>query len=146
MPTDTERPATSTSAIWEHPHRVAAHEIDELGHVGNVHYLAWLIAAATAHSSACGWPWPRYRELGAAFVVRRHELEYLRPAKHDEALLVRTWVRSIARASSVRAYEVVRGDELLLRANTTWAFVALATGLPRRIPDELVGAFEVLAR
>jgi acyl-CoA thioester hydrolase len=133
-------------AIWDHPHEVRADEIDELGHVGNVHYLAWLIAAATAHSSARGWPWPRYQALGAAFVVRRHELDYLRPAKLGDALIVRTWVRSIARVSSVRASEVVRGHETLLRASTTWAFVALDTGLPRRMPDELVGAFELLDR
>lgn len=134
-------------AVWEHPHRVVADEIDELGHVGNVHYLGWLIAAATAHSSAQGWPWPRYRELGAAFVVRRHELDYLRSARLDDALVVRTWVRTIGRASSVRASEVVRGTgsgaEVLLRAATTWAFIDLASGTPRRIPAELVAAFEV---
>jgi acyl-CoA thioester hydrolase len=133
-------------AIFEHAHQVRADEIDELGHVGNVHYLGWLVAAATAHSSACGWAWPRYQALGAAFVVRRHELDYLRPAKLGDVLTVRTWVRSIARASSVRAYEVVRGPEAIMRANTTWAFVALDTGLPRRMPDDLVGAFEVLER
>lgn len=44
-------------------------------------------------------------------------------------MTVRTWVRSIAPASSVRAY--VRGTEVILRAN----------GAPCRIPDELVGAF-----
>lgn len=131
----------ATPAIWHHVHEVRADEIDELGHVGNVYYLGWLIDAATAHSSARGWPWPRYQALGAAFVVRRHELDYLRPAKLGDIVTVRTWVRSIARASSVRAYEVVRGDETIMRANTTWAFVALASGAPCRIPDELVGAF-----
>ncbi|MFV8754026.1 acyl-CoA thioesterase [Nannocystaceae bacterium ST9] len=134
------------SAIHEHHHDVGADEIDELGHVGNVHYLAWLMRAATAHSGARGWPWERYRELGAAFVVRRHELDYLRSAMLGDRVLVRTWVATIARASSVRAYEVLRADQTLLRATTTWAFIDLRSGSPRRIPRELVEAFEVVPR
>lgn len=132
--------------IHEQPLRVGADDIDELGHVGNVRYLDWLITAATAHSAALGWDWPRYRELGGAFVVRRHELDYLRPAFVDDELLVRTWVRSLARASSVRDYEIRRGDQVLVRASTTWAFINLRSGSPTRIPAEIVAAFEVAVR
>ncbi len=131
-------------AIFEHHHVAQPSEIDPLGHVGNVHYLSWLIAAATAHSEAQGWPWERYRELGAAFVVRRHELDYLRSAVEGDELIVRTWVASLARVSSVRRYEIIRGDELLVRAATTWAFIDLARGVPRRIPEQLVAAFEIV--
>ncbi len=134
-------------AIYTHEHRVTELEIDEIGHVGNVHYLGWLMTAATAHSGAQGWPWERYRELGAAFVVRRHELDYLRSAKLGDRLIVRTWVASIARVSSVRAYEIARepGPEVLLRAVTTWAFIDLVSGVPRRIPAELASAFELVS-
>ena len=131
-------------AIYEHRHEVVAAEIDELEHVGNVHYLSWLLAASTAHSSAQGWPWERYRELGGAFVVRRHELDYLRSAVLGDRVIVRTWVSAIARASSTRSYVIVRGDQVLMRAKTTWAFIDLARGTPIRIPPELVAAFELV--
>jgi acyl-CoA thioester hydrolase len=133
-------------AIYEHHRQVLDAEIDELGHVGNVHYLSWLMQAATDHSIAQGWPWERYRELGGVFVVRRHELDYLRSAMPGERVTVRTWVASAARASCVRAYEIVRGDQLLLRATTTWAFIDLTTGAPRRMPSELIDAFEITGR
>lgn len=133
------------SEVFEHPRTVTPDEIDELGHVGNVRYLAWLLDAATAHSAAQGWPWSRYEALGAAWVVRRHELDYLRPALVGDAIVVRTWIPSLARASCVRGYDVVRprDGERLLRARTTWALIDLAKGTPRRIPEAMRDAIAV---
>ena len=56
--------------IFFHPHAVQADEIDSLGHANNVVYIAWLQAAAVAHSAAQGWPGTRYHELGQGWVVR----------------------------------------------------------------------------
>jgi hypothetical protein len=35
---------------------------------------------AIEHSATVGWPMRRYLELGAAWVVRSHFIEYFRPA------------------------------------------------------------------
>jgi len=53
--------------------------IDEFGHVNNQRYIAWMQEVATAHSAANGWPMERYLQTGAAWVVRSHFIEYLRP-------------------------------------------------------------------
>ncbi len=42
--------------VFEYSHVVDPQEIDELGHANNVAYVAWLQAAAVAHSAAQGWP------------------------------------------------------------------------------------------
>ena len=52
-------------------------DIDELGHVSNLVYLRWVAEVAMAHSRARGWDFPRYRTLGAVFMVRRHEIDYV---------------------------------------------------------------------
>jgi acyl-CoA thioesterase FadM len=44
-------------------------------------------------------------------------------------------------ARVVRATEVFRGDQVVLRAATTWAFMALTNGRPIKIPDELRALF-----
>ena len=44
-------------------------------------------------------------------------------------------------ASCIRATEIFRGDQVVLRAQTTWAFMALATARPTKIPDELRALF-----
>ena len=116
-------------------------DIDELDHVSNLVYLRWVLDAATAHSFARGWGHPEYRALGSVFIVRRHELDYLAPVLRGEHVVAETWVESWKAASCVRATEIKRGEQVVLRAATTWAFISLATGRPGRIPQQLVAAF-----
>jgi acyl-CoA thioester hydrolase len=119
----------------------AADDIDELGHVSNLVYLRWVLDVATAHSRARGWYHPEYRALGAIFVVRRHELDYVAQVRAGDALVAETWVDAWKLASCVRRTELRRGDQIVARAATTWAMMSLASGRPTRIPDELRAAF-----
>jgi acyl-CoA thioester hydrolase len=133
----------AVTATFEFTRTVGSEHIDRVGHMGNLEYLAWLLEAAEAHSSAVGLTWQRYQALGGVFVVRRHEFDYLGAAIEGDELIVRTWISRTARASSIRAYEIHRGPTCLLRGTTTWAFVRLATGRPCRIPAPVLTAFDV---
>jgi acyl-CoA thioester hydrolase len=132
-------------AIFEHVVTVRSEEIDQLGHVNNLAYLAWMQAAAVAHSAVQGWTAERYAQLGLGWVVRSHQIKYLQPAYLEDSVIVRTWVAGMKRASSTRSYKILRaGDRALLAsAATEWAFVDLASGTLKRIPPELVGSFEL---
>ncbi len=134
--------------IYVHSHVVQPGEIDSLGHANNVFYIAWLQAAAVAHSAAQGWPGTRYDELGQGWVVRSHAIEYLLPAFAGDHLAVETWVATMQKVTSLRRYRIVRhGDgALLATAETNWAFVDLTSGRPVRIPPEVAGAFAVVQR
>lgn len=134
-------------AIYEHQHTVAPEEIDVLGHANNLAYLGWMQTAALAHSAAQGWPGEVYQRLGMVWVVRSHEITYERPAFEGDSIVVRTWVASFHRASSVRRYDIVRvaDRKRLATAATNWAFVKLSTGLPARVPPEIIGSFEIIA-
>jgi len=131
--------------IFDYRHTVAADEIDELGHANNVAYVAWMQAAAVAHSAVLGWTTERYLELGVGWVARRHTIEYLRPAFAGDELIVETRVADMKKVTSRRVYRILRRSdgELLARAETDWAFVNYATGRPTRIPAEIAGAFPV---
>ncbi len=132
--------------VHEHVHEVLADEIDALDHVNNLHYLAWTQAAAKAHSVAVGWPFERYAALGAAWVVRSHQIEYLRPARLGDSVVVRTWVSEMGKIHSLRRYQIVRreGEVLLATAQTQWIFVRIATQTIERVPAELRAAFPVM--
>jgi acyl-CoA thioester hydrolase len=133
-------------AIFEYRHTVAPEEIDALGHANNVAYVAWMQAAALAHSAAQGWSAERYQALGRGWVVRAHQIEYLRPVALAEELTIRTWVATMEKVTSLRRYEMFRADgELVARGETRWAFVSYATGQPARIPSEIASAFEVVS-
>ncbi len=123
------------------PITATAADIDELGHASNLAYVRWILDAATAHSRALGWDHARYRALGGVFVVRRHEVDYAAQVREGEALIAETWVSDWRQASCVRATELRRGEQVVARGATTWAFISLASGRPQRIPDELRALF-----
>ena len=101
--------------VFEYRRVVGDDEIDELGHANNVAYVAWLQAAAVAHSTAQGWPGTRYRQLGQGWVVRSHTIEYLQPAFAGDPLVVRTSVATMKKVTSLRRYHILReSDEQLL--------------------------------
>lgn len=120
-------------------------DIDELGHASNIAYVRWIQDVAVAHSSAVGLDFEAYRELGAVFVVRRHEIDYLRPVLRGDRLEVRTWIDSAFAAKAKRATEITRigdsGGVAVARAITTWGYVEIASGRPTRIPDRVRIAF-----
>jgi len=119
----------------------AADDIDELGHVSNLVYLRWVQDVAMAHTRALGWDYAQYRALGAVFMVRRHEIDYVAQVALGQGLRAETWVDSWRLASCVRKTELLRDGKVVARAATTWAMIGLATGRPQRIPDELVALF-----
>jgi acyl-CoA thioester hydrolase len=121
--------------------RVDGADIDELGHASNVSYLRWVQKVAKGHSEAVGWDYAQYLDAGAVFVVRRHEIDYLRPALEGDELELCTWVDGWRAATSTRYTSILRGEEELARASTLWAFVSTDGGRPQRIPAELVAAF-----
>ncbi len=137
-------------AVFEFPLRVTAADLDGvIRHVNNLVYLKWMQSAAVAHSAAQGWTADRYRELGAGWVVRSHQIEYLQAAFADDEIVVRTWVANLKKVTSLRRFKIVRRsadkETLLAVAATDWAFIQFATHQPKRIPPEVASAFEVVA-
>lgn len=134
------------SAVFEYQHTVVEGEIDMLGRASNIAFLAWMQAAALAHTAAQGWPAQRYQELGCGWVVRSHAIEYHRPAAAGDQLVVRTWVATMRKVTSLRRYRIYRRADqaLLAEAQTNWAFINYATGQPTRVPAALCAAFTLV--
>lgn len=116
-------------------------DIDELGHVGNQVYLRWVLDVAMAHSRSLGWDYEQYRALGAVFMVRRHEIDYVAQVTVGQQLSLETWVEEWRPASCIRKTEILRDGKVVARAATTWALISIASGRPVRIPDEILAKF-----
>jgi acyl-CoA thioester hydrolase len=78
-----------------------------------------------------------------AWVVRRHEIEYMRPGSPGDELEARTWVGEPSGATWERLTEVYRRgeDRPLVTARTIWVLLDAATGRPRRIDSNLIARF-----
>ncbi len=124
---------------------VTADDIDPLGHVNNISYVRWIQDIAVAHSSAVGLDFASYGRMGGIFVVRRHEIDYLRPVLRGDVVEACTWVGSVMAAKCIRHTELRASgkDGVVAKANTVWGFVDLKTGRPTRIPGEVKAAFGV---
>jgi acyl-CoA thioester hydrolase len=144
MEAATASPPAPRPAVFAVPLEVGEDAIDMLGHASNIAYLQWVQDVAVAHSAAVGLDMEGYSQLGAVFVVRRHEIDYLRPVVRGELLELRTWIDSASAAKCKRATEIVRRgtpEVVVARAMTTWGFIELTTGRPTRIPDSVRIAF-----
>lgn len=128
-----------------YPLRVGAEAIDLNGHANNVEFVRWMQEAAMAHSAACGWPLARYAATGCSWVVRAHHIEYLRPARLGEDLVLATWIASFDSPRSPRRtlFWRPRDRKLLARAETHWVFVEVASGRAQDIPADFVSAFDL---
>lgn len=75
------------------------------------------------------------------FVVRRVEIDYLKPGHMDDVLEVVTSCAEIGSASLVLDQEVRRGDLLLAKAKVTVVLVS-SSGKPQRIGQLVRGALQ----
>jgi len=130
-----------TPRVFTIPLLVGPQDIDTLRHVNNVVYLRWVGEVAGAHWRAQAPPDAVER---LAWVVTRHEIDYLVPAFDGETLEARTWVDDWTGVTSIRQVEILRpGDgTLLCRCRTTWAALDRTTGRPARIRPDVIAAFQ----
>lgn len=124
---------------------VAPEVVDANRHVNNVAYVHWMQDAAIGHAQACGGA-RLARELGGAWFVRMHRIEYLKPAFLNDQITVFTWVANWRKVRSLRRYRFVRSNDqaLLAEGETDWVFVDAATGRPKAIPNPLASLFGML--
>ena len=117
--------------------RVYYEDTDFSGVVYHASYLRFLergrtefLRAAGVHQSSL-----HAEGEGLAFAVRRMVIDYLRPARMDDVLVMETRMAEVRGASLAIAQRVLRGGEALVTAEVRVA--ALAGGRPARIPDGL---------
>ena len=120
--------------VFEHIVKVVATDIDELNHVNNVVYFTYLQQAAMAH-----WYSSVPTELSDSmrWVVKKHEIEYFKPAVLDDEIIVKTWVENFSGVTSDRHYEIYKNDILLVKARTLWVALDPVSMRPKRVPADL---------
>ncbi|MBB3984924.1 tol-pal system-associated acyl-CoA thioesterase [Sagittula sp. NFXS13] len=116
--------------------RVYYEDTDMAGIVYHANYLKFIERARSDWVKDQGLDQNAMREEGIVFVVRRIEADYLAPAKYDDVLEVRTVTKSMTGVRLIMSQEVLRGEEVLFRAEVT-AVCATLDGHPVRLPARL---------
>ena len=129
-------------------HRLAARvyyaDTDFSGLVYHARYLEFLERGRSDYLRLAG---VRHTELleglrgeRIVWVVRRMEIDFVKPAKMDDVLTIDTRTEKIAGARIFMAQELRRGEETLVRAKVEAAIIG-ESGRPRRFPEEWIEAF-----
>ncbi len=95
-----------------------------------------LLRAAGFENSVLG------AEDGVVFVVRRVVADYLKPARLDDLVCVRTAVTGLGRTSVEMLQSVFRGPEAVCRMVVTLVCVGRESMRPVRLPHGVRAAFE----
>jgi len=128
------------ATIVESVVRVRYAETDAEGVVYYANYLIYMEVARVNYLRALGVNRGLWGEQGLGLVIAEAACRYHAPAHFDEELLIRAWMESAKRSSSVMRYEVVHKDSgrLLADGHTVQVFVNLQTMKPAPIPVEVL--------
>ena len=124
--------------------RVYFEDTDAGGMVYHARYLAFAERGRTEALREAGVPHEELVRLeGMIFVVRRVEMDYLRPARLDDLVTVTTEATHLGAATATLRQGFSVGDRDVARLGVDLACVRLADGRPARIPPRWRAAFAV---
>jgi acyl-CoA thioester hydrolase len=125
------------------PVRVYYEDTDFTGVVYHANYLRYFERGRSEFLRLAGVSHTELRGLDdpMAFVVARMEIDFVKPARIDDALVVRTEYERIARARLHVRQSLERDGETIARAAETIVCIGL-DGRPRRPPQALIDALK----
>lgn len=119
--------------------RVNYSETDQMGVVYHARYLVWLDVARCEHLRVTGLSYRELEERGLRLAVSEVSVRYRRPARYDDVVRVRCWVRELASRRITFGYAVERADDGALLATATTSLLPLDTTMVLcRMPDDVI--------
>lgn len=109
-----------------------------MGVAHHTSFLVWFEVGRTEYTRAVGLPYRDVEANGVRLVVVEASCRFVRPARYDDRVLIRTRLVDVSKATLTFGYEVLRRPEgaLLGEGQTVHAATDLA-GRVRRIPEEV---------
>jgi acyl-CoA thioester hydrolase len=116
--------------------RVRYGETDQMGFAYYGNYAQYFEMGRTEWLRKLGITYKKMEETGIMLPVKNLNINYLKPAKYDDLLTLKTTLIKMPSAKIEFSYEVFNEEnELLTTANTTLVFVNMETNKPTRAPE-----------
>ena len=134
------------SPITESWVRVNYSETDQMGVVYHARYLVWLDVARTEHLRQRGMTYRDLEASGLRLAVSEVSIRYRLPARYDDPIRVRCWIREAASRKVEFGYAVEHADDGRLLATAKTSLLALDRSMElTRLPPELRAALHPVA-
>jgi acyl-CoA thioester hydrolase len=128
---------------FDWPVQVYWEDTDAGGVVYHSQYLNFMERARTEWLRHLGFIQTQMREtLGVLFVVRHIDMNYKKPAKFDDALIVRTCLINQGRSFITFEQSILRSDEMLTSATVKVVCIDAEKFKPVSIPKLMLQRFE----
>lgn len=115
----------TTTPRVETPVQVMFFDTDCAGVVHNISYLRFIEVARTLLAGELGWQLDTMSENGVYPVVLRTEIDYRKPARLGDHLVVKGWLDRVERMRFWCAFEVVRKNNPSMALATARQSLAL---------------------
>lgn len=117
--------------------RVRFNEVDLQGVVHHTQIVTYLEIARVECWRSLGISYRQMREDGYEFIINNVNIEYKKPLIFDEIIKVRVGLKSLARASFVLAYEILKeSGETAITAETGLVCSRVGSGKPAALPGD----------
>ena len=127
--------------IYEYKFKIYYEDTDSGGVVYYANYLKFLERARSEIIKSLGFSNTNLREkFNLFFIVKYCNINYKKPAKLEDELIVFTSVVSLSKTSLVMKQDVKRHDDLVAEAEVCLVAVNMK-GKPTKIPEELKKLF-----
>ena len=118
--------------------RVNYSEVDQMGVVYHARYIVWLDMARTEHLRLAGTSYREVEESGYRLAVGELTVRFRRPARYDDLVRVRCWVREVASRRVIFGYAIEDSASGALLATASTAMMVLDAGMaPARLPEPI---------
>lgn len=121
-------------------------DIDMNNHVHNSTYLDYVLAARYDQMERCyRMAMEEFVSMGLGWVVRSCRIEFKRPLRLGDRVLVRTRMVLVGGTTATVAFEIYRKEAMKLAADGEFEYtmVDLATGRAEQIPPAVVEKYSV---
>lgn len=119
--------------------RVRYGETDQMGFVYYGNYAQYFEIGRTEWLRKLGVTYKKMEENGVMLPVMNLNINYLKPAKYDDLLTLKTTLIKIPSAKIEFSYEIFNEEnELLTTGKTTLVFVNMKTSKPTRAPKYII--------
>lgn len=121
--------------------RVRYSETDQMGYVYYGNYAQFFEVGRVEAMRGLGMSYRDLEEQGIMLPVLDYKTKYIKPAKYDDLLTIKTIIRELPEVRIRFEYEVYNEkEELLNKGETTLVFIDMKTNRPRRAPEPMIEA------
>ncbi|MFL5472077.1 MAG: acyl-CoA thioesterase [Gemmatimonadales bacterium] len=125
-------------SISETSVRVNYSETDQMGVVYHARYLVWLDVARCEHLRLSGMSYRELEQAGLRLAVSELAIRYRQPARYDDLIRIRCWIREVASRRVDFGYAVEHAEDRRLLATASTRLIALDIGMTlTRLPERV---------